>query len=889
MRSEPYLHFWGKAQGEREGEPSWHPAAYHNLDVAAVADVLLRQNPRRLSAMASRLGTSPQAARSFLVSLIAHHDIGKFAAAFQAIVPAHYPSDHLKLWQGNTRVRHDLTASVWRDVIEEMYAKETTDWGGSDFACIWHAVSGHHGQPRTGDPQRHPQEMTREGQNAAKAFMVDCAALFPNRQPLTRPNDKDLAILSWAVAGLTVMSDWIGSNRDWFAYRAPDLSLAEYWAEALGKAEAAIAKAGVQSLDQPPKLDAHRLLPRRVAANLSPLQKFAQDVELPHGPMLAIVEDVTGSGKTEAALLLAARLMQTDRASGIFFALPTMATANAMYARLEDAYRNLFTDDAQPSLVLAHGKKALHAKFQGSITLAPTLAPKGSGETTGDESGAACAAWIADSGRKAFLAHVGVGTIDQALLGVLPSKFQSLRLWGLADRVLIIDEAHAYDSYMSREIETLLEFHAALGGSAIILSATLPQTVRRALIDAYGRGLGFVPKISEANDYPLITIVDGETCTQHCVATREDRTRVLPVRRIGSVGDAIAHVKAVSSADGAVAWIRNSVDDAIEAVELLKAHDVTPVLLHARFAMGHRLDIEAEVTKTLGRTDETGRRRGFVLVGTQILEQSLDYDVDGMITDLAPIDKMIQRAGRLWRHTDRTERPDIERELMVLSPDPTDVPDANWCAQISKRSAAVYDHHGIVWRSAKVLFETRHISTPGDIRNLIEHVYGPEACGIHEKLIPKSGLAEGRTAAERSIAKANVLKLADGYAGDITVWTSDTITPTRLGQPVTVFRLGKVEGGKIVPLCQAEDDSLKLSWALSEVSIATYRANGVPEATGQTGAMIVQAKSDWPMWERDLPLLVLHPDGDRWRGVATKTGDGDKQAHYCNRLGLRFV
>ncbi len=889
MRSEPYLQFWGKAQGEREGEPCWHPAAYHNLDVAAVADGLLRQNPRRLAAMAALLAVAPDTARSFFVSLIALHDIGKFAAAFQAKVPAQYPSAHLKPWLGSAQVRHDLTASVWRDVIEAGYANETSVWGGSDFARIWHAVSGHHGQPRVGDPSNNPREMTSGGQNAAKSFMTDCAALFPNRQPLPRPSEKDLATLSWALAGLTVMADWIGSNRDWFPYRKPELSLANYWAETLIKAEAAIAQAGITPQSLSPKLDAHRLLPQLVADNLSPLQKFAQDVALASGPMLAIIEDVTGSGKTEAALLLAARLMQAERASGIFFALPTMATANAMYARLETAYRNLFADDAKPSLVLAHGKKALHARFQGSITLSPTLAPKGTGEATGNESGAACAAWIADSGRKAFLAHVGVGTIDQALLGVLPSKFQSLRLWGLADRVLIIDEAHAYDSYMSREIETLLQFHAALGGSAIILSATLPQTVRRALASAYGRGLGAVPKVSDATDYPLMTVVCGEAIAQYPVKTRSDRARVLPVRRIASIDEAIAHITAISQADGAVAWIRNSVDDAIEAVELLKKHDLTPVLLHARFAMGDRLDIETDVTKTLGRTDETGRRRGFVLVGTQILEQSLDYDVDGMIVDLAPIDLMIQRAGRLWRHTDRTERPAIERELLVLGPDPAEVTDAKWCAQISKRSAAVYDHHGIVWRSAKVLFDTGQIATPGGIRSLIEQVYGPDACDIHEKLLAKSGLAEGRSAAERSIARANVLQLAEGYAGNDTVWTSDTITPTRLGQPVTVFRLGKVQGGQIVPLCQAEDGNLKLSWALSEVSIATTRANAVPQATGHDGAMIEQAKSDWPLWDREQPLLVLDLDGEGWRGIATKTGEGDKDVRYCNRIGFRFV
>ena len=153
-----------------------------------------------------------------------------------------------------------------------------------------------------------------------------------------------------------------------------------------------------------------------------------------------------------------------------------MATANAMYERLATIYQKLFAEGGLPSLVLAHGKRKLHPGFSSSIL------EDGDAETPTDDgyeegASATCAAWIADDRRKAFLAHVGVGTVDQAVLGVLPSRYQSLRLWGLSDRVLIIDEVHAYDAYMTREIETLLEFHAALGGSAILLSATFPAVL----------------------------------------------------------------------------------------------------------------------------------------------------------------------------------------------------------------------------------------------------------------------------------------------------------------------------------------------------------------------------------------------------------------------------
>ena len=903
MRAETYLQFWGKAQGERPGEPLWHPVAYHNLDVAAVADVLLRSNPRRLSAMARMLGASDDATRVFLVAMIALHDIGKFSSAFQAKVPEFYPTC-LTPWTQDTSVRHDLLGSELRERVWSAFGSKITGWSKSArFYQIWHSVSGHHGKPMTGPAQELPKGMRSANFAALDAFIADVLALFSNTTPLTQPDQATAARLSWAIAGLTVLADWIGSNRDRFWYCKPTESLAEYWPLALRKAETAVAQAGISNVPLSSTASPAHLLPKYIADALSPLQVFADTVALPDGPVLAIIEDVTGSGKTEAALLLAARLMQANRASGIFFALPTMATANAMYERLGDMYRRLFADDAVPSLVLAHGRQALHPGFQDTILKSPTAANQGvasAGELSGNESGAACAAWIADSRRKAFLAHVGVGTIDQALLSVLPSKFQALRLWGLADRVLIVDEAHAYDAYMGKEIETVLEFQAALGGSAIILSATLPETQRRALVAAYSRGLGLKAKLQPVSDYPLVTLVGALGVHAHPVDTREDRKRRLSVRRIGGIDDAVAHVVAMAEKKAAVAWIRNSVDDAIEAVQTLERHGLNPVLLHARFAMGHRLDIERQVTETLGRpgAKRQGDRPGFVLVGTQILEQSLDYDVDAMIVDLAPIDLMVQRAGRLWRHAERdSDRPVTSPELLVHAPDPAPalVSDPGWYGPISKRAGFVYRHHGIVWRSAKVLFETGHITTPEGVRRLIEQVYGPlELDDIPKPLRKNSQAAIGEAGASLHCAKMNVLKFGAGYDGadNESNWQPDTVTPTRLGLPVTVFRLGVVRNGRIEPLCWSEDKDLRLSWALSEVSIAQTKIDAEPAAPPERASLIAAAKASWPPWEREgQPLLVLEPDGTDggWRSAALKTGKGERPVLYDKRLGFRVV
>ena len=392
---------------------------------------------------------------------------------------------------------------------------------------------------------------------------------------------------------------------------------------------------------------------------------------MPSGPALFVVEDLTGSGKTEAALILAHRLMVAGRAEGLYVALPTMATANAMFDRLAESYRRLFARSAAPSLALAHGRSKLHQGFSDSILELgdarelPTLDDEES-----ETASAACAAWIADDRRRAFFAHVGVGTIDQAFLSVLPSKHAALRQLGLARKVLLIDEAHAYDAYMSEETQRLLEFHASFGGSAIVLSATLPAGLKRKLVRAYTKET-WEPKPA----YPLVTVAPhGGKPQDKGKAPRKNFSRRLKVERLARPDDALERIVAASRQGAAIAYVRNTVDDAVDAWDALRARGVEAMLFHARFAIGDRLAIERRVLERFGAAS---KNRSGVLVATQVIEQSLDLDFDVMVTDLAPIDLLIQRAGRLWRHI-RSDRPLSEPRLVVLSPDPDGPVAAHW-------------------------------------------------------------------------------------------------------------------------------------------------------------------------------------------------------------------
>ena len=485
---------------------------------------------------------------------------------------------------------------------------------------------------------------------------------------------------------------------------------------------------------------------------------------------------------------------------------------------------------------------------------------------------------------------------------MLPSRFQSLRLWGLADRVLIVDEVHSFDSYLSRELETLLEFHAALGGSAVVLSATLNAATRNRLVAAFRKGLGCKSTAAPAGGetYPLLTLVGEGGITAQPVSPRPESVRKLAVRRIATPDDAMAHVAAMAQRGASVAWIRNTVDDAIAAFEAVRAAGCEPLLLHARFAMGDRLRLEAQVQKLLGKDSTAEQRRGVVLIGTQILEQSLDYDVDAMITDLAPIDMIIQRAGRLWRHPWRKGRPlcEDERELLLLSPhpDPDGDVDMDWYKHLSKGAAAVYPDHGYVWRSAKALVDSDGggvIRTPDGIRKLLSAVYDEEfAPAVPNGLEWKALKADGERKAMRSIAAGNSLDVRQGYRGNNQSWQRDTVTPTRLGLPVTVFRLALRQQGGIVPWHPLDECEgyLPRAWALSECAVRTTTAAGVPEATGGLAREIEAAKASWPKWEQEQPLLLLDPrDDGGWHGRVVTHDKGERDVLYDHTIGWRLA
>jgi CRISPR-associated endonuclease/helicase Cas3 len=907
------FHYWGKAKPDASGV-ACHLLPYHCLDVAAVGQAYFRSNTALSRFFMRALGCSEQVWLNWSAFWLAIHDIGKFSESFQSQKPELFVQ-----WHGRPpspdrpyTVRHDsLGHWIWKGLVFGRALDE--HWFGHVPASMragldaWaRAVTGHHGQPPvvSGSYVTHfsevDEKVVADFVTAIRHLLLPAAAAKLPACFESSGFEKTSQRLSWWFAGVSVLADWLGSNTHYFPYCDQIVPLEQYWLRAQQQAERVLADAGILPVAVQESGSLSVFFP--YIGTPSPLQGWADAAEITPGPQLYFLEDVTGAGKTEAAVTLAYRLMRAGEADGFFVGLPTMATANAMYARLAGVYRNLF--GGNPSLVLAHGSKRLVDDFACSVL--PADVPEHDSGQRDDTATARCTAWLADHNKRALLAPAGVGTIDQALLAVLHSRHQSLRLLGLFRKVLIVDEVHACDAYMQRVLEVLLYFHAQAGGSVILLSATLPGHMKKSLADAFARGVGMecVPDPASAA-YPLVTAWQSSNpslLVQAALASRAEVSRRVIVDYRSSV-DQVERVIVEALQDGkSVCWIRNTVADAVEASERLsvKRPAISPLLFHARFSLHDRLQIEGEVLSAFGNESGPAQRFGRLVVATQVIEQSLDVDFDLLVSDLAPIDRLLQRAGRLHRHvrdvcgnrlseSDAADARGIPR-MVVYGPAFTDSPDGKWFRSVFPGGGAVYPDHGQLWRTAREI-QTGSFRMPADARRLIEAVFAKDDCDLPEGLRAVSERAEGQALADASIAHNNTLKFGQGYArGDVVDWWSDARTPSRLGEATRSVLLARWVEGRLVPWVECDH-----AWAYSTVRVAERLIHEavVPSDASrrQEYGRVLASLPDEGRWSLLLPLDSV---GDGvWTGwalpPATRGGAATEaqQWLYDERLGLR--
>ena len=962
---------WGKAKGLRRP----YPLMGHMVDTAMVAGVLwdrlLDDGQRERISRALDLA-EPEACRAVML-WAGLHDIGKAMPLFQDMARTEHAAhcrflaepqyEHDRSRDGQAEVvRHDFASSRALPHLLEGLGYPASGMAAFQLRCqIAQMLGGHHG--------RYPVGVEEDELEFANARLVELGGNGWARERHTHvgmlhellgspgaPQVEAIPVASAVVVtGLVIVADWLASQEHvverqlaaWYGGGRPGSSDAvrAHGAAAARLAPRIVADAGLgrtafRSRDfgvQFPAISKPHPLQRSIE------QELRKGVE---GPGILLVTAPTGEGKTEAALHAATVMGDAAGSRGLFFALPTQATANQMYDRVVDFARANLLDPAQ--ITLAHGSADLYEGYRpagrrhdevdqhafGSRVLSDHGdAP---GATRADGVSVEASHWLRSRGR-GLLAPISVGTIDQALMGVLPLRRNALRHLGLVGKTVVVDEAHAYDAFTHALLLRLLNWLGAMEVPVVLLSATLTGRTAASLVGQYlsGAGLKGASASVPAPRYPGWLYADGRTgrflVPAEQVGTVRARSLDIDVRQVKHTYDAadadgrlaviLDESDKVAAEGGCAAVICTTVAEAQQTYDALRTHltdrhgprytgwddrasgtgemqgDGTLLrLLHARFPAFRRADLTEEAERWYGRGDKPATRRpalprGAILVATQIIEQSLDIDFDLVISDLAPVAQLLQRAGRAWRH-DTTPRPDwaTTPRIVVLSPS------SEGKLSVPKSWGDVYSP-SLLHRTEELLIQRQNtpVRVPEDVQELVDGVYEEEFTSRDPEQLMRRDLDRlGEEMAREGLARLVMIPppaMADLH--DLTTSDADSdLVATRLGtetvQLLPVYRDADgtpwLDEDCTVPFPE-RGTGREERFTLTEIRTLLRRV--VPYAHGPWRAHCTKGNQPPAAWlaEPHLARLVLLPH-QVTAGSVTGSALGDHHLRVDHSLGL---
>ena len=722
---------WSKKKQDDAGL-YWLPLMQHLIDTMAVMDFLWDEwlgDGQKDLIIRSMNDRQREKAKQVALFLAAVHDIGKATPAFQLMKSYGHSNDvdfELRekiesVFPGISNIELPSREKTHHSIAGEFLLSK---YGVNNSLSV--IVGAHHGKPIDSSIELDNQNYyksnyyEKESENdiahqqwcKLQSRILQWALKesgFINVEDLPSFNQIGQVILS----GLLIMADWIASNETYFPLISIDEDGIEdqesrnEYAYEMWKYE------NSSNLWKPHEsLDIASLYMKRF--NFSPREiqlKLAEVINICNEPGIFIVEAPMGVGKTEASLIAAEYLAEKTGRNGIFFGLPTQATSNGIFPRIKHWLQNVKDDEQNTlSLRLVHGKAYLNDEFR-------SLASEIYDEE--DKGNIVVNEWF--SGRKtSVLDDFVVGTVDQFLLTALKQKHLALRHLGFSKKVVIIDEVHAYDAYMSQYLYEAIRWMGAYHVPVIIMSATLPQDKRIDLIKNYLGGLGTDIKVLkhlkdnlDTEAYPLITYTDGSIAT--CIDDfQKVENKTIKINRMEE-DELVANVCEYYQEGGVIGVIVNTVKKSqMLAEEFITKLGVDAVeLLHSGFIATERVEKEQELLREIGKNGNRPKRR--IIIGTQVIEQSLDIDFDVLFTDLAPIDLLIQRIGRLHRHNIERPKKWQNPEVFIIG--------TNENLDFDEGSMCVYGGYLLAKTQAYLPNEIR---IPNDISHLVQAVYGTE-------------------------------------------------------------------------------------------------------------------------------------------------------------------
>lgn len=883
----------------------WMPLYRHLADAAGVAGYLWDNwLPAQTRRVVERAVGGPRLARSVAVFLVAAHDVGKASVAFQAKseVRAAAAAD-----AGLRRMSLGAEAKLMPHGI--VGALALTDWlideldFDEDVADSWATIiGGHHGTyPDEPDLCACLTQLSREPKqwNEVRGRYLDHAAELAGSTGAMWDELRERGLplpVQVVLTGFVIVSDWIASNEYLFPFRdgqwvnddglriergLASLDLPAPWTPTSGYGGETAGAGGLSDLFR------HRFsLPDDAAPR--PVQAAAAELAASvDEPPLMLIEAPTGEGKTEAALAAAEILAEKFGAGGVTVALPTCATSDAMLGRVLSWLGRAVGSRERASLILSHSKAQHNEEYRA-------LMGKRAGdvrgiwdESAGDRQSPEIEAhwWLRDS-KKALLADFTVGTIDQFLMSALKTKHGMLRHVGLSGKVVILDEIHAADEYMGVYLERAMTWCGALGVPVVALSATLPVQRRQSLLRAYRAGRpmaqgpdeqpaaragGEVDAVASVTGYPSV-IASSSGAPEIRLPQPSGRSSVTKVQVIGDELDGVVlAVVADTARGGCVAVVRNTVARAQETYTALKEsgefEDSEIMLLHSRFTADDRRHLERELLARLGRDAQRPHR--LVVVATQVIEQSLDIDFDRMYSDVAPMDLLIQRIGRVHRHAGRVRPAGLAEPLLLLTG--IDTGDRQPGAITSgpppefNRGCELVYGRALLLRTMAALFATDRIgpdgtvtiASPDDVPRLVRATYDDDAPAPAGWVDVWADAEDKRRAVLADKRNRAETFLVDEPSSDVSAWGWNTVAAHE--ELFGVAQVRDIQDSLEVILVQERDGRLlSLPWLGEHGDEYVDMTTGIGDDLARAVARCAVTLPAWPLRGDAFEDMIFH-------------------------------